>query len=178
MNRIENEPPAARSRRFVIALLVAGLLAATDLLAKWAIVNFVMNPPQVIPIFPSFNLVLGFNRGVTFGLLGNLGNWGPLILSALALGIIAFLVVWLLRARNFGETCGLTMVIGGAFGNLVDRLQDGAVTDYLDFYVGQYHWPAFNIADSLIVVGFACLILFGRGASQDEWASEPNEVDR
>ena len=178
MNRIENESPAARNRRFVIAILIAGLLAATDLFAKWAMINIVMNPPQVIPVFPFFNLVLGFNRGVTFGLLSDLGNWGPLVLSALALAIITFLVVWLHRARNLSETSGLAMVIGGAFGNLVDRLQDGAVTDYLDFYIGQYHWPAFNIADSLIIIGFASLIIFGRGASQDEWNSGRSEDNR
>lgn len=178
MDRLDTERQLWEGRQFVAALLVAGLLAAADLFTKWAMVNIVMNPPQVIPVFSFFNLVLVFNRGVTFGLLNNLGTWGPVILSALALGIIAVLMVWLRRARNHGERTGLVLVIGGAFGNLVDRLQDGAVTDYLDFYVGQYHWPAFNLADSLIVIGFASLILFGRGAGQDERKSERNENDR
>lgn len=172
MNRIENEPIAARNRRLAIALLAAVVLAAADLFTKWIMVNIVMNPPQVIPVFPFFNLVLGSNRGVSFGLFSNLGNWGPVILSILALGIIAVLVVWLHRARKPGEISGLVMVVGGAFGNLVDRLQDGAVTDYLDFYAGQYHWPAFNIADSFIVVGMASLIVFGGFTTRDERDSE------
>ena len=146
-----------------------------DLFTKWSLVNLVMNPPRLIPIFPFFNLVLGFNRGVTFGLFNDLGAWGPVILSALAIGIIGVLIVWLQRAQNIRELSGLILVIGGAVGNLVDRLQDGAVTDYLDFYVGQYHWPAFNLADSFIVIGMVCIVIFSRGENREEKVLEQTE---
>ena len=66
-------------------------------------------------------------------------------------------------------------MIGGAVGNLVDRLQDGAVTDYLDFYVGQYHWPAFNLADSFIVIGMVCIVIFSRGENREEKVLEQTE---
>jgi len=165
MDRLESERPAPRFRRFLAVLAVVGLLVAIDLTIKWVMINIVMNPPQVTPVFPFFNLVLVFNRGVSFGILSNLGAWGPVILSILALGIIVVLMVWLWRARNHGELTGLVLIIGGAIGNLIDRLQDGAVTDFLDFYASQNHWPAFNIADIFIVTGLASLLVFGRGAS-------------
>ena len=168
MEKLDNEQKQRQMRRLVVALLTASVLAAIDLFAKWSIVNLVMNPPRVIPISPFFNLVLGFNRGVTFGLFDDLGTWGPIILSALALGIIGVLIVWLQRVQNRGELSGLILVIGGALGNLIDRLQDGAVTDYLDFYISHYHWPAFNLADSFIVVGFAGFIYFSRGVIRKE----------
>lgn len=162
MDRLESEQPAVPFRRFIAALGVVGLLVTIDLTIKWIMINVVMNPPQVIPVFPYFNLVLGFNRGVSFGLLSNLGTWAPVILSVLALGIIAVLMVWLYRVRHHGELVGLVLIIGGAIGNLIDRLHDGAVTDYLDFYARQYHWPAFNLADIFIVTGMVSLLIFGR----------------
>src|SRR3546814_15765566 len=95
-------PAASASARlplFARALAAAGIVAALDLASKWAILAWVMNPPRVIPVLPSFNLVLGFNRGVRFGLLTALGSAGPTILSAMAAAIFDLLNVWLLVAR-------------------------------------------------------------------------------
>ncbi len=150
----------SRPRHFVLALVTSFLVAGLDQASKWFMAAVVMDPPRVIPVTPFFNLVLGFNPGVSFGLLGDLGPSGPVILSILTLAIVAFLVFWLWRTQDILETSALSLIIGGAAGNLIDRLRDGAVTDFLDFYVGQHHWPAFNLADVAISFGVG-LILIG-----------------
>lgn len=109
-----------------------------------------MNPPQVIPVTGFFNLVLGFNTGVSFGLFGQAPAW---LLMAFTLAIVAGLLVWIHRSDSRLTASALGLVVGGALGNLLDRLRQGAVTDFLDFYIGSYHWPAFNLADVAIVCG-------------------------
>lgn len=151
---------STRPHVFVMATAFAAAvtIAGVDIGTKWFVTAVVMDPPRRIPVLPFFDIVLVYNRGISFGMLGDLGKWGPLILSGLATGIIALLVVWLWRAQNRGEAFSLALVIGGALGNVVDRLHDGAVTDYLDLYAGPYHWPVFNIADIFITVGVLCLL--------------------
>ena len=154
---------AARSSRpwqFGLALFASFLIVGLDQTSKWFMAAVVMNPPRVIPVTPFFNLVLGFNPGVSFGLLGDLGPWGPVALSGLTLAIVVFLVLWLWRTQDILEASALGLIIGGAAGNLIDRLRDDAVTDFLDFYIGKYHWPAFNLADVAISLGVG-LILIG-----------------
>ena len=150
-----------RPHAFLMAagLAAAIIIAGVDIGTKWFVAAVVMDPPRRIPVLPFFDIVLVYNRGVSFGMFGNLGTWGPLILSGLAIGIIVFLSVWLLRAKNRGELFSISLIIGGALGNVIDRLQDGAVTDYLDFYAGSFHWPAFNIADICISIGVLCLLV-------------------
>lgn len=143
-----------------VAITTAILLAGIDVGTKWFVATVVMDPPRRIPVLPFFDMVLVYNRGVSFGLLGELGAFGPLILSGLAVTIIGFLGVWLWRAKHRGEVFSIASIIGGASGNVVDRLQDGAVTDFIDLYAGSYHWPAFNFADVFIVFGVLCLLAF------------------
>lgn len=146
-------------RTFAGALAVAGLLAAVDIATKWFMENIVMNPPRRIPVLPFFDLVLVFNRGISFGLLGDLGAWGPSVLSGAAVGIVGMLVFWLWRTQRANEVVGITLVIGGALGNVLDRLEDEAVTDFFNLYAGSYHWPVFNIADTFITMGVMCLLV-------------------
>ena len=127
-----------------------------DQATKWWILNHVMDPPQVIPVTGFFNLVLGFNTGVSFGLFGEAPAW---LLMAFILPMVAGLLVWMTRTDSRLTAIALGLVVGGAFGNLLDRLRHGAVTDFLDFYVGAYHWPAFNFADVAIVSGVALLLI-------------------
>tara|TARA_R100001086_G_scaffold249683_2_gene190343 strand:- start:1400 stop:1873 length:474 start_codon:yes stop_codon:yes gene_type:complete len=127
-----------------------------DQATKWWILNHVMDPPRVIPVTGFFNLVLGFNTGVSFGLLGEAPAW---LLMAFILPMVAGLLVWMTRTDSRLTAIALGLVVGGAFGNLLDRLRHGAVTDFLDFYVGAYHWPAFNFADVAIVSGVALLLI-------------------
>lgn len=144
-----------------VALIVFGFDQAT----KWWIVDTVMQPPQTIPVTSFFNLVMGWNRGVSFGMFNHDSAINAWLFTGLALVIVVVLLVWLNKAdrRLIGFAIGL--IIGGALGNALDRLRFGAVADFLDFHIGGYHWPAFNVADSGITIGAALLLadaLFSR----------------
>lgn len=149
--------PAAR-RRLPLGLGIALLLLVLDQISKWWIVGSVMNPPRRIEITGFFNLVMVWNEGVTFG-LGNNVEWGRWLFAGLALVIVVVLIGWLRRATHLGVAIALGFVIGGAIGNVIDRLRWGAVADFLDFHAFGYHWPAFNLADAGIVVGVLLLVL-------------------
>ena len=142
-------------------LLLAAAVAVLDQISKLWIVLDVMAPPRVIEVTPFFNIVMVWNRGVTFGLLSDGAPWTQYAVGAVALAVSAALVVWLARATSRLLAAGLGLVIGGAIGNLVDRAVHGAVADFLDFHAFGYHWPAFNVADAAITVGVAALLLDG-----------------
>lgn len=143
---------AARS---VGAACIAFALA-TDQISKAVANTYSDTLSGGIPTMPGFNLIFLRNEGVTFGMLGGAPWWA---LSGLALGIIVWLAVLLARAGSGLDAAAYGLVIGGALGNVVDRLRIGAVTDFLDVYVGTWHWPAFNLADVAVVVGVGFLLL-------------------
>ena len=116
-----------------LGLGLAFATMALDQLTKWWIVNFVMNPPSVIEVTPFFNLVLGLNRGVSFGMFSSDSNLSRWLLTALALAIVCALAVWLWRADKPWLAVALGLIIGGAIGNVIDRAMVGAVVDFLDF---------------------------------------------
>jgi len=149
------------SNIFRAGLGVALAVILFDQISKWVITDLVMAPPRTIAVFPSFNLTLVYNRGVSFGQMDWLGPWA---LSTLAIVISIALTFWLRRAESRLLGAALGIVIGGAIGNVIDRVRFGAVVDFLDFYMPGTdwpHWPAFNVADSAIVVGVALIILDG-----------------
>jgi signal peptidase II len=146
-------PPRWTGVRVALAVLVL------DQLSKWWIVTRVMNPPQVIEVAPFFNLVLGLNTGVSFGMFGGGADFGRWALSGLAVVIAAALGVWMWRVGKPLLAVALGTIIGGAIGNVIDRVRVGAVIDFLDFHAFGYHWPAFNVADTGITLGAAALIL-------------------
>jgi len=139
-------------------ILAAVLVTAADQLSKLMILLVVMQPPRVIEITEFFNLVLVWNRGVSFGMLQSSSIWGPILLGALTVGIIILLLFWLREASTRLCAIALGLVIGGALGNLTDRILYQAVVDFLDFHISGYHWPAFNVADSAITIGVICII--------------------
>ncbi|MBE0533713.1 MAG: signal peptidase II [Rhodospirillales bacterium] len=144
-----------------MVLLVFGLDQAT----KWWILESVMQPPRVLPLTPFFNLVMGWNRGVSFGMFNQDSPYNVWIFTGLALVIAAVLVVWMWRAESRLVGLAIGLIVGGALGNAVDRMRFGAVFDFLDVHVAGYHWPAFNVADSGITIGAALLLadaLFSR----------------
>jgi len=98
------------------------------------------------------------NRGVSFGLVPIEATWGPWMFAGIAAVIVVILVIWLARAEQTLLAIGIGLVIGGAIGNVIDRLRYGGVVDFLDFHLGSYHWPAFNVADASIVVGVGALL--------------------
>ena len=140
-------------------LSLAALVILLDQLIKYWITNIIMLPPRIIPVTPFFNLVLGYNRGVSFGFFdGNLplNQW---LLSLVALAITLALMIWLGRTEKPWVAFTLGLIIGGAIGNVIDRLTGGGVVDFLDFHWGEHHWPAFNVADTGITMGAVALIL-------------------
>ena len=130
-----------------------------DQLTKWWILTGVMTPPQNIPVTGFFNLVLVYNRGVSFGFLGGAPSWATAALIIFALLLSVALCIWMWRAENLLLGTALGFVVGGAIGNVIDRFLHGAVVDFLDFHVAGYHWPAFNVADSAITIGVVILII-------------------
>lgn len=140
-----------------IALLVIGL----DQITKAWILYEVMNPPQVIHLLPFLDIILTWNSGVGFGLFKAHSLWGILGLVGMALGISTYLGFWLWRTTDTLILVSLSLIIGGALGNIIDRMRFGAVLDfiYVHLYIGPYHFPAFNLADSAITMGVCLLLL-------------------
>lgn len=114
-----------------------------------------------VAVMPSFNWFLAYNTGAAFSFLSEAGGWQRWFFAALAIVISVVIVVWLkkLPAGRGREAAGLALILGGALGNLVDRLLYGHVIDFIQWYYADYYWPAFNIADSAISIGAALLIL-------------------
>ncbi|SDB71670.1 signal peptidase II [Belnapia rosea] len=149
-----------RPRHFLVwGLAFAALAFTIDQVTKAAALAAAPTLMGGMTVLPFFDLVLVHNRGVTFGLLASdhpAGRWLLILLtSAISIGLL----VWLIRAQSRTQAAALGLIIGGALGNLVDRLRHGAVTDFLDFHAQGYHWPAFNLADSSIVLGVALLLI-------------------
>lgn len=115
-------------------------------------------PYTSIELLPFFNLTMVWNEGISFGLFHGLGIW---ILVAVSLIITVVFSLWMLRSESWFQTVSLALVIGGAIGNIMDRLRFGAVADFFDFYIGNWHYPAFNVSDCSIVVGIAFLVIDG-----------------
>ena len=138
---------------------LAALLLLADQATK-ALVLARFAPGERVELAPFFNLVFVFNPGAAFSLLSQAGGWQKPLLVAFALGAAALVSVLIVRRPGERLLCtGLSLILGGALGNVVDRLRFGQVVDFLDFHAAGWHWPAFNVADSAITVGAALLIL-------------------
>lgn len=123
-----------------------------------------LSPYEPVAVIPGLlNWTLAFNTGAAFSFLADAGGWQRWLFTALAIGVSAILAVWLARTprTDWRNALPLSLVIGGAIGNLIDRLRHGQVTDFIDVYFGQWHFPAFNIADSAICVGAVLLVAAG-----------------
>ena len=138
-----------------IGTLAALASFAIDQVTKAIVVTYASVLSAVVPVFPGFNLTFHRNDGVTFGLLGGAPWWS---LAILALAVCSWLAIMMLRTGNGIEALAYGAIIGGALGNVVDRVRYRAVTDFLDFYVGSAHWPAFNMADVFVVGGVGLLL--------------------
>ncbi|HET8727136.1 MAG TPA: signal peptidase II [Alphaproteobacteria bacterium] len=153
-----------------LGLLVAAVVLVADQVTKWVILDLVMAPPRTIEVTPFFNLVMVWNRGVSFGMFANEADMMRWVLIAVAAAITVVMLVWLKRADRGFVAVALGLIIGGAVGNVVDRLRFGAVADFLDLHLMGYHWPAFNVADAGITIGVALLVidsLFGRRGAEE-----------
>jgi signal peptidase II len=143
-------------------LALSGLVVLIDQVTKWiAERGLALHDP--VAVVPYFNLTLTYNTGAAFSFLSRAGGWQRWFFIVLATAVSVAIVVWLSRLDR-GErwtAAGLALVLGGAVGNLIDRLAHGHVIDFIDLYYGAYHWPAFNVADSSISVGAGILIVHG-----------------
>ncbi len=144
--------------RPIPGLALAAAVLVLDQATKWLVLRS-LDEFEAVPVTPFFNLVLVWNRGVTFGMFRGAGEHGPWLLTLAAVAIGAFLAWWLRSETRPVTRAALWLVLAGAVGNVVDRLRFGAVVDFLDFHALGYHWPAFNVADSAIVVGAGLILL-------------------
>jgi signal peptidase II len=147
--------------RFVMWMVVVIVVVVADQLTKWAIVEWVPLYDKV-PLNAFINLTHQKNAGAAFSFLADAGGWQRWFFVALASIVSAVIAVWLWRIRNDGQTvlsAGLALVLGGAIGNLIDRILLGHVTDFIQVWFGSWAFPSFNVADAGISVGAALLVI-------------------
>ena len=149
-----------------LGLGVAALVALLDQLSKLWVLRYFGETGcanRLVPVTSFFDFVLTCNRGVSFGMFNQPGDpaLGFWVFSVLATMVVLALVVWLFRVRSALLAAAIGLVVGGAIGNVVDRLRLGAVVDFLYFHAGAWYWPAFNLADSAICLGVAAMLLDG-----------------
>lgn len=140
-------------KKWVLALLI-GFMIALDQLSKLLVIHH-LGHGEVLTIFPGFKLHLALNHGVAFSLFYQTGVKSPWILIVLSILLTMVLASMLWRTPNHlkAQQIALSLIMAGAVSNMLDRMSLGAVIDFVDWYVGQYHWPVFNLADSFICVG-------------------------
>lgn len=141
-------------------LWLSAVVVVLDLVSK-AIATHYLTLYQPVPVFPGFNWTLAHNAGAAFSFLASESGWQRWFFSVLALAVSVGIILWIRRlsATQTLLAFGLALVLGGAVGNLWDRVTLGYVVDFIDLYYQQYHWPAFNIADSAISVGAVLLVI-------------------
>lgn len=142
-------------------LIFLAALIAADQISKWVMMEHVFRPegvsetpfytPYIIELLPVLNLRMAWNTGVSFSLFSDTGN--PWILIGLTGLITLWLARWLWTATTALGAAALALIVGGAIGNLIDRIRFGAVADFIDFHIGAWHFPTFNVADSAITIG-------------------------
>lgn len=139
-------------------LIVAGAFAV-DLCSKWLAVLWLSKPPGTYSVLPIFSLTLVYNPGMSFGLFGASTATQSWSLSGIGIAIVALLMWMTIRSTDRWEQSGYALIIGGAIGNVLDRLHDGFVTDFLDFHLGAWRYPTFNLADTAITIGVGILLV-------------------
>lgn len=145
--------------RYTGLLVLAAALVVVDQYTKQIAYQTLLGGPEII-VLPVFKFSLVFNEGAAFGLLGQAGGWQRYLFIALAVGFSLLLLVWIWREqwRNLFLASGLALVLGGALGNLIDRVNTGAVIDFIVLHYQGWYFPAFNVADIAITLGAIVLI--------------------
>ena len=134
-------------------LQLAAAIILIDQISKWIVLG-TLHPGEASYVAPFFNWVLTFNAGAAFSFLSEAGGWQRWLFTLLALCVSAWIVVLLRRhSGEFRLSLALTLVLGGALGNVFDRVRFGAVVDFIQWHAAGYYWPAFNVADSAITIG-------------------------
>ncbi len=147
---------ASGARWLWIAIVVFGL----DRLTKYMAQEF-LNPYSPLSVTPGFNLMLSYNKGAAFSFLDQAPGWQMWFFGTIAVAVSIAIIIWLTRlsARDRWVSIALSMIVGGALGNLWDRIHYGHVIDFIQWYVADFYWPVFNVADSAVCVGAAMLFV-------------------
>ena len=140
-------------------LFITSLVIFFDQVSKWLMMSW-LSLYETVVIMPYFNLTMAHNEGAAFSFLAQAGGWQRWFFIGLALIISVVLFVWLakLKPTEKLEAISLSLILGGAIGNVIDRISYGYVVDFIDLYIGHNHWPVFNIADSAICIGAILLV--------------------
>ena len=141
-----------------LGLGFAFFVILADQLSKYFVLQW-LGVRAYEPLTSYFSVVRAWNTGVSFSMFNHYGHIGAYLLSAVAIVIVLMLFHWMKKEDNRLTQLALGLIMGGALGNVVDRVRFGAVFDFLDFHIKEAHWPAFNIADSCICIGAALIIL-------------------
>lgn len=151
---------AAGRRRRVLWFMLAVLVIVLDQISKY-LADTMLEYAQPIYILPVLDITLHYNRGAAFSFLSDAGGWQRWFFSAIALAVSVYIAVWLarLRQQQWLQALALVLVLGGALGNLIDRLLYGHVVDFISVHWGSSYFPTFNIADAAISVGAVLLVL-------------------
>ncbi len=157
-------------------LAISGLIAASDQVVKW-LVQQSMAYGESIPVTPFFNWVHAWNTGAAFSLFADGGGWQRYFLIAIAVVVSIVLIGLILQCRRRGEAIAYSLILGGAMGNLIDRIFRGYVVDSFDFYWRSWHWPAFNLADVVIVLGALLFISVSLLGDKTNNNAEPDGSD-
>lgn len=147
-------------------LVLISLVIIADQAIKYWAVQTLFRPNRTIEVLFFFNLVPVWNPGISFGLLSDYPDFVPILITLVTVIITLFLIAWLFSSRRLLQKIGLSLIIGGAIGNIIDRINYGAVVDFVDIHIAGLHWPAFNLADSAITVG-VCFFLFDNFVLKD-----------
>jgi len=152
---------------------LSAIVIVADQVTKWIAESYLTKNP-VFDILPVFNFQLAYNTGAAFGLLSDAGGWQKLLLSTIALVVSVVIVVMVrrLKAHELQLAVALLLILGGAIGNLIDRVIYGHVIDFIHIYYQSWHWPNFNIADSAITVGAILLVMDAMGLHVIRYAKE------
>ena len=179
MTETTNQPKKNPARAAFNVALIA-LVIVCDQITKWMVTELIVRPENggksidlitwitTMPtrvsyaqfeVLPFYSIVMVWNYGVSFGMFNNQSTENAFLLVGISLVIALVLLVWMFGATSKYAALGLALAIGGAFGNIIDRVRFGAVIDFIDIHAMGYHWPAFNVADSAIVVGIGIVII-------------------
>lgn len=158
-NIISSDFDIIRKKALILGLFVALIAFILDQLSKYYVFRFVIENGSPFEVCDYFNIVAAFNKGVSFSMLDGGGLWGRVALIVFAVCVVLFLLHWMKDENSTFVRVSLGLIIGGALGNVADRLRLGAVYDFLDFHFEAYHWPAFNLADSFICIGAFLIVL-------------------
>ena len=140
-------------------LWLSGLVIVLDQASKWLMTSW-LSLYETVSVLPFFNLTMAHNTGAAFSFLAQAGGWQRWFFVGLASVISIALLIWLKTSvKTRLEAISVSLILGGAIGNVIDRVYFGYVIDFVDVYYGSYHWPAFNVADSAICIGAILLII-------------------